>query len=159
MKASITMLGDVVGVPPELPLRRAWRLMLELRIRHLPVAQSGALIGFLSDREEVLRASADGQGTPEVDGCVVGEAITLQPRTRHATTTVSQLTQATLDDKIDALVVVADDDRRKVIGLVTSTDLLWLLVVDEPRALALDYMVRTVSREGAVSREGTVAAA
>ncbi len=151
MKASTTMTRDVVCVPPELPLRRAWGLMLELRIRHLPVVQGGALIGVLSDRDVLLRASADGRGTPQVDGGVVGEAMTLEPRTCHATTAVSQLAQAMIDDKIDALVVVDHDDRRKVIGLVTSTDLLWLLVGDESRAMALDFTVRTFSGESTVA--------
>jgi acetoin utilization protein AcuB len=147
MKASTTMTRDVVCVPPELPLRDAWSLMQERRIRHLPVVQNGALVGLLSDRDILLRAIPDARGVPTVEQGVVGEAMTFEPRTCHAATSISQLAQTMIDHKIDALPVVTEADGRKLVGLVTSTDLLWLLVGEEPRTLSIDDAVSTVARE------------
>jgi CBS domain-containing protein len=151
MKASSTMTRDVVCVPPELPLARAWALMQDMRVRHLPVVQHGALVGMLSDRDVLLRAVADERGHAIVDDGVVGAAMTMQPRTCHPSTSVSLIAQTMIDDKIDALPVVSELDRKKVIGLVTSTDLLWLLIDDNARVLPIDFSVRTVSREGVVA--------
>jgi CBS domain-containing protein len=151
MKASSTMTRDVVCVPPELPLARAWSLMKEMRVRHLPVVQHGALVGLLSDRDVLLRAVADSRGHALVDDGVVGEAMTMDVRTCHTSTSVSLIAQTMIDHKIDALPVVSEADRNKIIGLVTSTDLLWLLVDDNARVLPLDFTVRTASREGVVA--------
>lgn len=57
MRAVATMSREVVCVPPELPLAKAWDLMQELRIRHLPVVQGGAFVGILSDRDVLLRSN------------------------------------------------------------------------------------------------------
>lgn len=151
MKASSTMTRDVVCVPPELSLDRAWSLMQDMRVRHLPVVQHGALVGILTDRDVLLRAVADSRGHPLVDDGIVGEAMTMEPRTCHTTTSVSAIAQAMIDHKIDALPVVSEFDRKKVVGLVTSTDLLWLLVDDDSRVLPIDFSVRIASREGIVA--------
>lgn len=147
MQAASTMTRDVVCVPPELPLVRAWALMQELRVRHLPVVQHGALVGMLSDRDVLLCASRGEDGNLVVDDVFVGEAMTLQPRTCVASTTVAHLAQLMINHKIDALPILSGVDQR-VVGLVTSTDLLWLLIDDEAKALPLDFTVRTATREG-----------
>ncbi len=151
MKAATTMTRDVVCVPPELPLSRAWSLMQELRIRHLPVVSQGALQGLLSDRDILLRAVADVRGNPFVEEGLVGEAMSLEPRICHAQTPVSQLAQVMIDEKIDALPVVSETDATKVIGLVSSTDLLWLLVHDDETVLPMEFRVRFFGNDDVIA--------
>jgi acetoin utilization protein AcuB len=151
MRASSTMTRDVVCVPPELPLARAWAVMGEMRIRHLPVVQHGKLVGLVSDRDVLLRAVLEDDGKIVVDQGVVGEAMSLHPWTCHAATSVSAIAQLMIDHKIDAVPVVAESDRTKVTGLVTSTDLLWLLIGDNNRVLPLEFTVKTASSDGVVA--------
>ena len=121
------MTKDIVVVPPELTLAGAWRVMTREHIRHLPVVRAGALIGMLSDRDILKRGTIGEDGalhiTPHL---IVGEAMTPHPlETCEATTDVATLARTMIEKKVDAIPVVRG---LKLIGLVTSTDLLGLLV-------------------------------
>ena len=149
MRAASTMTRDVVCVPTELPLRRAWELMQQMRVRHLPVVSNGALVGVLSDRDLLLRSATDLKGRVVVGDGVVGEAMALEPRVCHPSTSVSALAQTMIDHKIDALPVVSEADLKRVVGLVTSTDLLWLLIdAANVNALPIDFNLHAASKEG-----------
>ncbi|MEW5739400.1 MAG: CBS domain-containing protein [Myxococcota bacterium] len=131
MKASRVMTREVHCVTPEVPVARAWGMMNELRVRHLPVVFEGKLVGILSDRDLLVRAAraSDGRLTfPEVP---VGEAMTVNPVAVPSTTPVSKLAALMLEHRIDSIPIV--DLEGQLWGLVTSTDLLELLV--EPEAL------------------------
>lgn len=151
MRASATMTRDVVCVPPELPLSRAWALMLELRVRHLPVVQRGSLVGIVSDRDVLARSALTDDGAVVVDDRYVGDAMTVGPFTCHTSTPVAVLAQTMIDHKIDALPVVAENDPESIVGLVTSTDLLWLLIDDQARVLPLEFTLRSASVEGSIA--------
>lgn len=151
MRAASTMTRDVVCVPPELPLARAWALMQEMRVRHLPVVQHGKLVGMLSDRDVLLHAETDERDHVIIGDDLVGEAMRIEPLTCLRSTNVASLAQLMIDRKIDALPVVSEVDRKHVIGLVTSTDLLWLLIDDNEKVLPLDFTMHNVSREGTVA--------
>jgi acetoin utilization protein AcuB len=151
MRAATTMTRDVVCVPPELPLTRAWALMQEMRVRHLPVVQHGKLVGMLSDRDVLLHAETDERDHVIVGQDLVGEAMRIEPLTCLRSTTVAALAKLMIDRKIDALPIVSEVDRKHVIGLVTSTDLLWLLVEDNDKVLPLDFTVHNASKEGLVA--------
>ncbi len=139
MQASTPMTRRIVAVPPEMPLDGAWRIMKRERIRHLPVVQRGVLLGILSDRDILLRATLVGE-VVEVPSAPVGTAMTYEPVTCEADTPVPQLVRLMTERKIDALPVVACSGR--LVGLVTSTDLLLLLVRNEDaRPLPFEYEV------------------
>jgi acetoin utilization protein AcuB len=135
------MSRDVIAVSPELPLDAAWRIMCRERIRHLPVVHAGALVGMLSDRDVLLRGVRGRAGAIEVPGAIlVGDAMTPLPVTTCAPSTdVSDLAQMMADRKIDAIPVVKEG---RLVGLVTSTDLILLLVQrDEARPLPFEFRV------------------
>ena len=147
MRAVATMSREVVCVPPELPLAKAWDLMQELRIRHLPVVQAGALVGILSDRDVLLRSNTLPGMFKDTD--LVGLAMTPGPLTCRSSTPVSRLAETMIERKIDALPVVSDGNPGRVIGLVTSTDLLALLVdADEEEALPILFNLRLATADG-----------
>ncbi len=126
------MTRDVIVVPPELTLASAWHVMTRERIRHLPVVRAGALIGMLSDREVLARGTIAKDGSLHVPvHMTVGEAMTRTPLdTCGADTPVADLTCTMIERKVDAIAVVRG---LRLVGLVTSTDLLSLLLQREGR--------------------------
>lgn len=121
MRTAAAMTRNVIVVPMELKLAVAGRIMEEKRIRHLPVISSGRLVGILSNRD-VLRFT----GSPEELTVTCGEAMTAAPVTCTASTMVSRVAEQMLEHKIDALPVLSDNGN--LIGLVTTSDLLALLI-------------------------------
>lgn len=133
------MTCKVIVVPPEVTLRSAWHVMTRERIRHLPVVRAGALIGILSDRDVLSRGLLDRDGTLHVPSdIVVGEAMTPTPLvTCDDSTDVSELVRVMTERKIDAVPVVRG---LRLVGLVTTTDLLLLLLsLDEARPLPFEF--------------------
>jgi len=138
------MTRDVYVVAPELPLDAAWRIMTRERIRHLPVVRAGALFGMLSDRDILKRGTMDSDGLLHVPhGLLVSDAMTGTPlETCEITTQVGAIATTMIETKIDAIPVVRG---LHLIGLVTSTDLLQLLVDREearPLPLPFDFRLR-----------------
>lgn len=140
MHASIPMTRDVFVVLPETPLSTAWAIMQREHIRHLPVVQAGTLLGILSDRDVLLRATVASDGHVKVDERVVGSAMTASPFVCGETTDIEQLVHLMTEKKIDAVPVVSATDR--LVGLVTSTDLLLLLLEREgDQTLPFDFHI------------------
>jgi len=121
------MTRDVIVVAPELPLSQAWRVMTREKIRHLPVVRAGELLGMLSDRDVLVRGTVGTDGSIRIPPTVlVGEAMTPTPlETCEPSTDVADLVRLMTEKKIDAIPVVKGV---RLIGLVTSTDLLFLLL-------------------------------
>jgi acetoin utilization protein AcuB len=134
------MTRDVLTVPPWLPIADAWRILSRERIRHLPVVEHGRLVGILSDRDLLLAGTADDKADDLVfPNETVGTILTPRPITCNPATTVAEAARIMIDKKIDALPVVSGV---RLIGLVTSTDLLMLLLERAPEcALPFDFRV------------------
>lgn len=138
------MTRDVIVVPPELALVTAWHLMTVEGIRHLPVVRAGALIGMLSDRDILTRGKLLGDGTIHLaSDLLVGAAMTPLPlETCDATDDVAELVRRMAIKRIDAIPVVRG---LRLIGLVTTTDLLELLLArrehEEPEPMPFEFRV------------------
>lgn len=134
------MTRDVLIVPPELTLATAWRVMTREQIRHLPVVRAGALVGMLSDRDVLARGVIAKDGSLHVEPHILVEhAMTMTPlETCEASTDVGDLVRTMTAKKIDAVPVVKG---LRLVGLVTTTDLLTLLLEDhgEPEQLPFEY--------------------
>lgn len=135
MNASIPMTRNVTVVPPELPLTLAQRVMERERIRHLPVVRGGALLGILSDRDLLARGTLEEDGSLHLPHDTVASAMTTSPVVAEVDTPVNTLVRLMTERKIDAIPIVRG---LRLIGLVTSTDLL-LLLVDFETATPLPY--------------------
>ena len=143
MRATDTMTREVTVVVPEFPLRAAWNLMRRDRIRHLPIARDGILLGMLSDRDVLLRATRREDGSIDVPEEPVGLAMQESPVTCEEDASLAQIVRAMTEHKIDAIAVVADDNR--LVGLVTSTDLLLLLLDGvPPTRLPFDFSLNAI---------------
>jgi CBS domain-containing protein len=135
MKTAVVMTRDVVVVSPSVSVSAAHQLMTRLAVRHLPVVEAGRLVGVLSDRD-VLRSEG-----PEPGKVTCAQAMTPAPITCRAEVSVGHVAQLMLEHKIDSVPVV--DGHGKLIGLVTSSDLLLLLVErEQAQILPFDFRVR-----------------
>src|ERR1700761_848875 len=105
-RASASMTREVVVVGTQMPLKAAWSLMRERRIRHLPVVLGGRLVGILSDRDVLLRATADADGSVEVPVDPVALAMTPAVVTCGPDAKVSELASRMIEHKIDAIPVL-----------------------------------------------------
>lgn len=144
MKARAAMTRDVLCIAPADDLDAAWRMMQDLRVRHLPVLDGMRLVGILSDRDVLLRATLLDDGAVDVPTIPVSHVMTPKPVTCQPSSTVSHVADIMLERKIDSLPVV--DSQGNLVGLITSSDLLELLRAHDEEAtriIPLDFMVRT----------------
>jgi acetoin utilization protein AcuB len=134
----------VIG--PQFPLAAAWTIMNERRIRHLPVVLGGQLLGIVSDRDVLVRATMMPDGTVAAPRDPVVLAMTPNPLTCAPDATVSGLARTMIERKIDAVPVVGRDGA--LVGLVTSSDLMALLLDDgsPARVLPFDFRVHDGER-------------
>jgi acetoin utilization protein AcuB len=114
------MATKLLTVGPQDSTRRAYQLMRDHRIRHLPVLSGGRLVGILSDRD--LRLTLVSPGLAETR---VGEVMTDQVTTIAPDTSVEDAASLLVVKKIGCLPVVEQD---RLVGIVTETDLLAVLV-------------------------------
>ncbi|MEM1414077.1 MAG: CBS domain-containing protein [Myxococcota bacterium] len=129
-RASEPMTRRVLVAAPELSIDAAWSIMERERFRHLPVVRNGLLLGMLSDRDILLRSEL--REDQVVTRGIVGEAMTPAPYVCGPDTDVVHLVRTMTEKKIDAVPVVNHADQ--LVGLVTSTDLMLLLItLDEAR--------------------------
>lgn len=146
MHVSTPMTREVTVVPPELHLDVAYRIMQRKRIRHLPVVAGGVLLGMLSDRDVLLRARMLDDGAVLVPPTNCGAAMTPSPMTCEVDATVDQVVRVMTERKIDAIPVVAGSGR--LVGLVTTTDLLLLLInPGEARPLPFTFQLEELGEE------------
>jgi len=126
MNTSAVMTRDVVVVSPTVSVPVAARLMQRLHVRHLPVVEERKLVGILSDRDLVEHAA----------NATCAQVMTPAPITCSQDASVGRVASLMLEYKIDSIPVVSVSGT--LIGLVTSTDLLGLLV-DRAQAQVLPF--------------------
>lgn len=123
------MTRRVFVAPPELRLVDGWAILERHRIRHLPIVSAGMLLGIVSDRDLLVRGTPNHDGTLRFDDMRLAEVMTPAPIVCEPTTTVAEIVRTMTERKIDAVPVL--DDAERLVGLVTSTDLLLLLLQRE----------------------------
>lgn len=122
---------QVVTINPRTALPEALRLLQQRRIRHLPVLENGELVGIISDRD-LKRAMASPATSLTVhelqyllDRLRIGEIMTRGVITIGPMMPVEAAARLMVQEKISALPVT---EGARLVGIVTETDLLQLLV-------------------------------
>lgn len=128
MRAGQLMTRDVYFVDPTEELPAIWEMMKKLAIRHVPVVESGKPIGMVSDRDVLLHAAA--KGTIEVPPLTAAAVMTKPLVTCLASASLSAVGLQMLSHKIDSVVIVSDD-RSDLVGLLTSSDFIHLVLERE----------------------------
>lgn len=127
MRVRDIMTISCITAPATMPVLEARQLMLEKRIRHLPVTDGPKLLGIVTDRDIRLNlpSPATSLSVWEINyllarmtlSSVMTKNVVVVESGREAT----EAAQVMLDHKIGALPVV---DRGHMVGIITETDLL-----------------------------------
>ncbi len=126
------MRSPAVAIAPETKLEDAYRTMREKGIRHLPVLDSGRLVGVITDRDLRLATSSLAP-SPFPQGSRVDEVMSRTPLTADRLDPVEDAARTMRERKIGCLPVVANGT---LVGIITGLDLLDALIrmtgVDKP---------------------------
>lgn len=119
-KVNSAMTYKILTVLWNSPIRKAWEMMEERQIRHLPVADDqGNVVGILSDRD-VNRAM-----DPEIvyfsETARVSDYMSWPILIVNKNDSLIHVLDIMIDQKISALLVMDNDE---VVGICTSEDLL-----------------------------------
>jgi CBS domain-containing protein len=123
------MTNSVVTIGKDEPVLSAYKLMIERKIRHLPVIdQEENVVGMLSDRD-VQRAMVvdrtNGIDSEEIylnSSKIVSEFMSPKAFTALPDTPLSAIIEEMMEQKISAVIIV--NDALKCEGIVTSNDIM-----------------------------------
>jgi CBS domain-containing protein len=115
----------VIG--PDAPASEAERLLKTYRVSVLPVVSDDATVGVISQTDLVI-ARSSGMVGANWERVLVRHLMTTPAVTVHSGTSVARAAQLMVSRHIHRLVVVDDEDAP--IGVVSSLDLLRVLVKD-----------------------------
>lgn len=127
-KTSKAMTRHVLCALPGDLIEDAWKLMKDIHCRHLPVVSDGKLIGIVSDRDILLRATYGEHGIAFPD-MRVSEVMTSRVVSCGPSARLSAVAATMLENNLDSLPVT--DDENHLLGIVTSSDLLKVMQKDE----------------------------
>ncbi|MEW5740106.1 MAG: CBS domain-containing protein [Myxococcota bacterium] len=139
MKATQFMTREVRCILPETSAAEAWRLMHELGAKHLPVVREGKLVGVLSDRDFLGFCTRSRDGSLVFSDVAAGQVMSVDPVVGLEGASVAELARTMLTHHIDSLPIVGEG--RTLVGLVTSTDLLTLLL-ESREELPMTFRIR-----------------
>ena len=124
------MRRNFITVPAGEPVESARSIMRLARLRHLLVAQDGALLGMVSYRDlqdSALSRSSGARSTPNssTDGAVIAETMVKAPYVVSPETSLSAAASRICGLGIGCLPVVeTGEDGVRILGMITESDLL-----------------------------------
>ncbi len=116
---------EPVTISPETKLFRAYEIMHEKNIRHLPVLENGKLVGIITDRD-LRSATSKLAEIPFQPGDEVSEIMIKEVQTVHPLDPVDVAAKIMRENKIGCLPVMENNE---LIGIVTVTDMLDALLM------------------------------
>ncbi|HEY7186807.1 MAG TPA: CBS domain-containing protein [Vicinamibacterales bacterium] len=119
MRVQDVMSRGVSTVSAAATAAEAWELMRLKRIHHLVVTEGGEIVGVISDRDMGGRHGASVRHTRLVSELMTGRVVTAEP-----TTPVRKAANLLRGKSIGCLVIT---DRGRIVGIITTADLLELL--------------------------------
>lgn len=130
------MTEAVVVIEAERPVSEALECFSHYPIHHLPVVRNGRLAGMLSS-SDVARLEPRSGGTPEADVAGLDRRVTIeqlmhpQPLSLGAHASIGEAAEQLMQAGVHAVAIVDDADR--VIGIVTTSDVMRSLLHGPPR--------------------------
>lgn len=117
MQVSDLMTRDVTTVSPQNTVQQAARIMAELDIGALPVAENDKLVGVITDRDIALRSVAKGSAP----STKVREVMTPQVKYCFADLDVNDVVTNMADIQVRRLPVV--DRNKRLVGILSLCDI------------------------------------
>ncbi len=121
------MISDVETLTPEDSMESAIVLERRCRIRHIPIVESGTLVGIVTDRDLKRAAPSPLTGTDQQEyervtrGTPVRQIMTRSPMTISPDAPLKDAVRILCEKKFGALPVV---EAGALIGIITETDML-----------------------------------
>ena len=125
------MTRELETLGPDANAAEALNICREQGVRHIPVLDGGKLVGIVSDRDLSDASPPEGDENREdmLKEMRVGDIMAEEPVTTHPQDPVGYAAKEMYERKINALpVVVEEDDKEELVGIVTSTDVMRALV-------------------------------
>lgn len=125
------MSTELVTVHHGDPVSRVRHLLREHGIQHIPVVSGQNLVGIIS-QADVLRVSFDGTGDERAIDATLDHTMTIEqlmqkePVSVRENTPIREAAQVLVQGSFHSLPVVSDG--QKLVGMVTSTDLIRYLL-------------------------------
>jgi len=132
MKVSDSMKNPVITVMPNTLLDDALRMMYEKQVRRLPVVENGKLVGLVT--RHGLKEAIPTSPVPltiwgthyQLSRMKVRDVMTADIITVHPDDTITEIAALSEKHRIGTFPVV--DDSGNLVGILTNTDLLHILV-------------------------------
>jgi acetoin utilization protein AcuB len=112
-------------IEPHQPVTLAREWMDELGVRHLPVRESGKLVGILSDRDLGWLLTPRRGSLDDLAGLTVEDVMISGVHTVAESQPLSEVTREMVRHKLGSVLVVGPDGR--LTGIFTDTDALRIL--------------------------------
>jgi len=116
------MSSNAVCVHPKETARRAFQLMSEMGIHHLPIIENRKVIGMVSFRDLLPYIKFDTNGDVSVKEISLSSLAKEPAKTIQPFASIMEAVQMMLRNAIDALSVI--DFKGELIGVLTSRDIL-----------------------------------
>ncbi|WP_210468553.1 acetoin utilization AcuB family protein [Sporosarcina sp. 6E9] len=116
---------DVVTLFPSNTVKDALEIMLENKIRHLPIiTEDQAVVGIITDRDlkEIVPSTMSDSIDKNVYDIKLSEVMTKNPITAHPMDFVEESAVVFYTNQIGSLPIVSNN---KLVGIITETDLLY----------------------------------
>ncbi len=132
------MTRDVITIAPNTKLPEAHRLMMDKKIRRLPVVKDGQLVGIVTrgDVREAEPSDASSLNIWEINYLLskldIERIMTKDPITISEDATIGEAARLMMEKKISGLPVV--NNRGKLVGIVTESDIFRLVVQEWDQA-------------------------
>jgi acetoin utilization protein AcuB len=127
MKVKDWMTPDPKTVEEQDLVKTAVTLVVQNRIRHLPVVRGDSLVGIISDRDlkrampSVVAGATAEEYQSFMDETLVEQVMTEEPIAYAPDTDLVELVREFCEKKVGAIPVV---DEGRVVGIVTQTDMM-----------------------------------
>jgi CBS domain-containing protein len=127
---STIMTTHVHSVQLKDTLANAFNLVRKHHIRHIPVLEGKKLVGILS-RNDLNRLAFSNVMSNEEDAdeavfemLSIAQVMTNRPRVVKSSETIKTIAEIFVEGEFHALPVVAEQDDTKLVGIVTTTDVI-----------------------------------
>jgi acetoin utilization protein AcuB len=131
MKVRDRMTVNVLTLDVEEPIRKAWELIEENKLRRFPVIDRGKLVGVVTDRD-LRNATASSVVLTEkkyhdylLDTIKIQSIMTPNPATVSPEASLKEAAETILEMKVGGLPVVEGGE---LVGIITETDLIRTLI-------------------------------
>jgi CBS domain-containing protein len=144
MKIQDIMTAPVETLSPESTLDEAARKMRDYNVGGLPLCDGGRLVGFITDRDIVIHATAEGLDPREVEVRDIGKRSVIYC---HDTDELSDAARIMEVNQVRRLVVLDRD--KKLVGIVSLGDLATRLGNEELSGEVLTYISQKAAQKAA----------